>query len=137
MGEESDEYGLYLYSDFFEKYYTKTKSNLMHLYAHLYSGNNLIYRGIIDYTTVVHNVRDNTLSFEATDAIGVLIENLRKLSSFINFSQFDTGDMVTADPRAGSTIGQFIKTVINNPLPILYLINGNNRQGYGYGWIQQ
>lgn len=123
-GDETDEYGLYLYSDFFNKYYTKTKSNLMDLYVYLYSGNNLIYSGIIDYTTVVHNVRDNNLSFEATDAIGVLIENLRKLSSFINFSQFDIGDMITADPRAGSTIGQFIKTVINNPLPYNTALNG-------------
>jgi hypothetical protein len=123
-GQESDEYGLYLYSDFFNKYYTKTKSNLMDLYVYLYSGNNLIYSGIIDYSTVVHNIRDNTISFEATDAIGVLIENLRKLSSFINFSQFDTGDMITAEPRAGSTIGQFIKTVINNPLPYYTALNG-------------
>lgn len=114
-GSQTDDYGLYVYDDYFEKYYTKEKSKLMNLYVKVYMGNTQIYHGIIDFTSVSHDGKQ--LSFEAIDATGVLIENLTKLSSFVSFSQFDTGDRITADLRAGTNIRRLIEDVIKIGIP--------------------
>ena len=127
---QSNVYGLYVYEDFFDKFYTKTKSTLMNLYAKIWTisnagERNLLYHGVIDYSTVEVNEKARTISFEATDAIGVLIENLNKLGEFVEFSQFDTGDTLTAEPKAGTTIKNFILDIIENPKPYNTLLGGN------------
>lgn len=120
-GNDVDNYGLYIYKDFFDKYYTKQRSNLMEVYVNVYlqrDGNSpvSIYRGIVDFSSIQY---DNTsISFEATDATGLLIENLKKLENFICFSQYnEIGNETKALQMAGNRIGEVIQCLVRNPFP--------------------
>gem|GEM_PF-7041588 len=128
-GNDIDDYGLYIYKDFFDKYYTKQRSNLMEVYVNVYlqrDGNSPvgIYRGIVDFSSIQY---DNTsISFEATDATGLLIENLKKLENFICFSQYnEIGNETKALQMAGNRIGEVIQCLVRNPFPY----NANLRNG--------
>lgn len=122
-GNETDNYGLYIYKDFFEKYYTKKRSSLTNIYVRMWvepadGGQPYnIYTGILDYSTVKHDA--GSLSFEATDAIGLLIENLQTLKDFVHFSQHDTqnGYGMTALDAAGVNIRDFIEGIVREPFP--------------------
>gem|GEM_PF-4008288 len=111
-----DDFGLYIYKDFFTKYYTKNKSKLMNIYLEVNLGTQRIYTGIVDFGSV-SIVKNDSISFGTTDAIGVMIENMNKLADFVTFSQFDTGNQFTADIRAGSTLRSAIETVIRQGYP--------------------
>jgi len=112
---EQDNYGLYIYRDFFQNYYTRSKSPFLNIYLRVRYGNNQAFYGIIDFDSVSFN--RSSISFEAVDATGVLIENLTRLGNLINFSQFDNGDGKTADLRAGCLIKDAIETLVRYPLP--------------------
>ncbi len=115
-----DNYGLYVYRDFFEKYYTKQPSNLMDIYVNVYvqvdNVSTNIYRGVVDFGSISYD--DKSISFEATDAIGLLIENLKKLESFICFSQYnEPGNDVRHLAMAGNNIKEVIESLVRNPFP--------------------
>jgi hypothetical protein len=114
-GESIDNFGLYMYRDYFEKFYPKEKSSFLNAYLQISVGNTLLFTGIIDFTTV--KTDKGIISFEAVDAIGVLIDNLEKMNDFVSFSQFDTGDYVTVNERAGTTLKNFLEAIIRKPFP--------------------
>lgn len=110
-----DEYSRFMYADFVNKYYEKSKCSLMNLYVRLKLDGITIYTGIVDYTSVT--MSHSEILFEATDAIGAMITNLNKLSGFINFAQFDIGDGVTANTDSGCTIYSALTSIIRNQYP--------------------
>lgn len=115
-----DNYGLYVYRDFFEKYYTKQPSNLMDVYVNVYvqidNVSTNIYRGVVDFGSISYD--DKSISFEATDATGLLIENLKKLESFICFSQYsEPGNDVRYLAMAGNNIKEVIESLVRSPFP--------------------
>lgn len=114
-GETTDNYGLYIYREYFTKYFTKEKSSFMDAYLQVMVGNKLMFTGIVDYSTV--SITKNSITFDAIDAIGVLVDNIQKIGNVLEFSQFDTGDHITADKRAGTTIGDFLSAIVKNPFP--------------------
>ena len=124
-GDENDNFGLYIYRDFFDKYYVKNKSNLMNIYGKITMGDETIYRGVVDFNSV--SIGRNSLSFELIDSIGITVENINKLESFVEFSQFEsmTGGVI-ADKRAGSSIGDLINSAISTPCPYSHALNNQN-----------
>ena len=114
-GEAVDNFGLYIYRDYFDKFYSKEKSGLLNIYLRVSIDDTLLFTGIIDFSTV--QVEKQSVSFEAIDGVGVLIDNLEKMDGFLAFSQFDMGDYITADKRAGMTLRTFLETVIRTPFP--------------------
>jgi hypothetical protein len=113
-----DNYGLYIYRDYFQKYYTKSASNVTDILVQLKdtSTNKVLFTGLIDFNTVKRTKK--AITFEAIDAIGLLADNARKLNSIVHFSQFDTGgDGTIAEKKAGTTLKQFAETLIRTPFP--------------------
>lgn len=106
---------LYLYHDYFDRYYTKQPSPLMDLYLAVDVGNERLFTGCVDFASV--NITKTEVSFEAIDAIGVLIENVNKLANFVGVAQFDVGDNTTADPRSGTTLRDFLYKLVVQPFP--------------------
>jgi hypothetical protein len=136
-GNQSDNYGAYIYKDYFDKYYTKEPSKLMHLYitVSIVRDSNIsesIYKGIIDYSTM--KIEKDSISFEATDSIGALIENLKKLADFVDFSQFDilNGASDIAILMAGTTLRGFILNLLSHPMPYRHKLRETNLQFYIY-----
>jgi len=121
-GGETDNYGLYIYRNFFDKYYVKNKSKIMDVYGKITLGNNKTYEGLVDFNSV--KIDRNNISFELIDSIGVTIGNLQKLESFVEFSQFDIGgDGTIANTKAGTTLRQFANTMIRTPFPYNHELN--------------
>lgn len=115
-GNQTDNFGLYIYRDYFDKYYVKNRSNISNIYGEIEIDGNRTYIGMVDFNSV--NIERNQVTFDLVDVTGLTIENIKKLQSFIEFSQFDTGgNGLAADTRAGTTIGQFINTMIKQPFP--------------------
>jgi hypothetical protein len=115
-GNQTDNFGLYIYRDYFDKYYVKNRSNISNIYGEIEIDGNRTYIGMVDFNSV--NIERNQVTFDLIDVTGLTIENIKKLQSFIEFSQFDTGgNGLAADTRAGTTIGQFINTMIKQPFP--------------------
>lgn len=114
-GEAVDNFGLYIYRDYFQSFYSKEKSRFLNAYLKVSLGNTLLFTGIVDFTTV--EIDRKSISFEAVDAIGVLIDNLEKMDNFICFSQFDTGNYITANRRAGTTLKAFLEAIVRSPFP--------------------
>lgn len=114
---EVNEYGLYIYSDAVQNYYTKKQSPFLDVYISVYIDNMKVYHGVIDRNSI--SISNKQVSFEATDALGVLIENIQTLNQFVYFSQFDTenGFGNNALLHAGTTIGDFIEALIRKPFP--------------------
>lgn len=113
-----DNYGLYIYRDYFQKYYTKSASNVTDILVQLKdaSTNKVLFTGLIDFNTVERTKK--AITFEAIDAIGLLVDNARKLNGIVHFSQFDTGgDGTIAEKKAGTTLKQFIETLVRTPFP--------------------
>lgn len=113
-----DNYGLYIYRDYFQKYYTKSASNITDILVQLKdtSTNKVLFTGLIDFNTVQRTKKE--ITFEAIDAIGLLVDNARKLNGIVHFSQFDTGgDGTIAEKNAGTTLKQFAETLIRTPFP--------------------
>ncbi|MDY0388340.1 MAG: hypothetical protein RBT65_14720 [Methanolobus sp.] len=113
-----DNYGLYIYRDYFQKYYTKSASNVTDILVQLkdVSTNKVLFTGLIDFNTVERTKK--AITFEAIDAIGLLADNARKLNGIVHFSQFDTGgDGTIAEKKAGTTLKQFTETLIKTPFP--------------------
>lgn len=113
-----DNYGLYIYRDYFQKYYTKANSSVTDILVQLKdtSNNKVLFTGLIDFNTV--QISKKAITFEAIDAIGLLVDNARKLNGIVHFSQFDTGgDGTIAEKKAGATLKQFIKTLVRTPFP--------------------
>jgi hypothetical protein len=113
-----DNYGLYIYRDYFQKYYTKSASNITDILVQLKdtSTNKVLFTGLIDFNTVERTKK--AITFEAIDAIGLLVDNARKLNGIVHFSQFDTGgDGTIAEKKAGTTLKQFIETLVRTPFP--------------------
>lgn len=113
-----DNYGLYIYRDYFQKYYTKSASNITDILVQLKdtSTNKVLFTGLIDFNTVQRTKK--AITFEAIDAIGLLVDNAQKLNGIVHFSQFDTGgDGTIADKSAGTTLKQFAETLIRTPFP--------------------
>lgn len=113
-----DNYGLYIYRDYFQKYYTKANSSVTDILVQLKdtSNNKVLFTGLIDFNTV--QISKKAITFEAIDAIGLLVDNARKLNGIVHFSQFDTGgDGTIAEKKAGVTLKQFIETLVRTPFP--------------------
>jgi hypothetical protein len=113
-----DNYGLYIYRDYFQKYYTKANSSVTDILVQLKdtSNNKVLFTGLIDFNTV--QISKKAITFEAIDAIGLLVDNARKLNGIVHFSQFDTGgDGTIAEKKAGATLKQFIETLVRTPFP--------------------
>lgn len=113
-----DNYGLYIYRDYFQKYYTKSASNVTDILAQVKntSTGEVLFTGLIDFNTVQRNKK--AITFEAIDAIGLLADNAQKLNGIVHFSQFDTGgDGTIAEKKAGTTLKQFAETLIKRPFP--------------------
>ena len=110
-----DEYGMFVYKDYFNTFYTMEPSSLTNIILEITRGNDKIYTGVVDFNSVT--ISQKSIDFTATDGMGLLIENLKKLNGIVNFSQFDKGNMLIADQRAGITIRQFINMIIKNPFP--------------------
>jgi hypothetical protein len=113
-----DNYGLYIYRDYFQKYYTKSASNITDILVQLKdtSTNKVLFTGLIDFNTVQRTKK--AITFEAIDAIGLLVDNAQKLNGIVHFSQFDTGgDGTIANKNAGTTLKQFAETLIRTPFP--------------------
>lgn len=113
-----DNYGLYIYRDYFQKYYTKSASNVtdIPLQVKNASTGEILFTGLIDFNTVERTKK--AITFEAIDAIGLLVDNARKLNGIVHFSQFDTGGYGTiAEKKAGTTLKQFAETLIRMPFP--------------------
>lgn len=110
-----NEYGEYIYADYFSKYYTRERSNLMNLTITITQDGQLIYTGIIDYASV--KIQRDRLSFSATDAIGLLIENVGKANEFVSFSQFDRNGIIRRDLRAGGAVADVVEAFIKDMIP--------------------
>ena len=110
-----DTFGSYIYDDYYQNYYTVEPSNLMDIVIEIYKNNTKIYSGLVDFSSV--KITRQTIEFSATDAVGLLIENLRKMNKVVTFSQFDKFNNLAADTRAGSTIQDFLNTIIYQPFP--------------------
>lgn len=113
-----DNYGLYIYRDYFQKYYTKSASNVTDILAQVKNASTgeILFTGLIDFNTV--QISKKAITFEAIDAIGLLADNARKLNGIVHFSQFDTGgDGTIAEKKAGTTLKQFTETLIKTPFP--------------------
>ena len=113
-----DDYGLYIYRDYFQTYYTKSASSVtdIPLQVKNASTGEILFTGLIDFNTV--QISKKAITFEAIDAIGLLADNARKLNGIVHFSQFDTGgDGTIAEKKAGTTLKQFTETLIKTPFP--------------------
>lgn len=113
-----DEYDRFMYADFVEKYYEKIPSVFMNLYVRLSKGDEVLFTGIVDATSITNS--QNQISIESVDSLGVVIENIKKLSGFVHFAQFDTGlsgENVLANIDSGATIYSAIRDIIKNKYP--------------------
>ncbi len=122
-----DNYGLYIYRDYFQKYYTKSASNITDILVQLKdtSTNKVLFTGLIDFNTVQRTKK--AITFEAIDAIGLLVDNARKLNGIVHFSQFDTGgDGTIAEKKAGTTLKQFIETLVRTPFPYNHALSSGS-----------
>jgi hypothetical protein len=122
-----DNYGLYIYRDYFQKYYTKSASNVTDILVQLKdaSTNKVLFTGLIDFNTVERTKK--AITFEAIDAIGLLVDNARKLNGIVHFSQFDTGgDGTIAEKKAGTTLKQFAETLIRTPFPYKHSLSSDS-----------
>jgi hypothetical protein len=122
-----DDYGLYIYRDYFQKYYTKSASNITDIPVQLKdaSTDKVLFTGLVDFNTV--QISKKAITFEAIDAIGLLVDNARKLNGIVHFSQFDTGgDGTVAEKKAGTTLKQFAETLIRTPFPYQHSLASNS-----------
>ena len=122
-----DNYGLYIYRDYFQKYYTKSASNVTDILVQVKNASTgeILFTGLIDFNTVQRSKKE--ITFEAIDAIGLLVDNARKLNGIVHFSQFDTGgDGTIAEKRAGTTLKQFIETLVRTPFPYNHVLSSGS-----------
>lgn len=122
-----DNYGLYTYRDYFQKYYTKSASNVTDILTQVKNASTgeILFTGLIDFNTV--QISKKAITFEAIDAIGLLADNARKLNGIVHFSQFDTGgDGTIAEKKAGTTLKQFTETLIKRPFPYQHSLSSDS-----------
>lgn len=110
-----NEFGSYIFKEDYASYYTKEPSSLMNILLEIYSDGIKIYSGLVDFNSV--SISRNSIDFTTTDAIGLLIENMKKLNGIVEFSQFDRDSNLVADWRAGSNIRDFIDSIVSSPFP--------------------
>lgn len=122
-----DNYGLYIYRDYFQKYYTKSASSITDILAQVKNASTgeILFTGLVDFDTV--QISKKAITFEAIDAIGLLSDNAKKLNGIVHFSQFDTGgDGTIAEKKAGTTLKQFAETLIKTPFPYQHSLASNS-----------
>lgn len=111
VDEDMQPDGSYVYAENFNKYFTQAPSKLTNIVVTLTDDNNIIYRGLIDITSVSKSKK--SISFTATDYIGLLAENIKALDGCIAWAQYSRNlSSDVALPYCGTTINAFIKFLL-------------------------
>lgn len=115
--EDADEYGLYLYRENFQDFYTKKPSNLLNVMVEVALDGKTVYLGIIDSSTISYD--KHSLSFGATDILGITAENVKLLKTHLAWAQYSGRPQeALADKRSGMTLNDFMQALLYYGFPL-------------------
>lgn len=103
--------GTYAYADHFKKFFTSEPSRLTEIITTLYDDNVPIFLGLLDFSSIAWDRR--RVSFTATDAIGVIAENIKAITGCIAWAEYSSNlTSHAALPYCGTTIHGFMNFIL-------------------------
>jgi hypothetical protein len=103
--------GTYIYKDFFKRFFTSKPLKLLNLETILTNNGSVIHRGFVDYSTIQYDHK--SISFTATDIIGVLIESIAAINGCICWAGYSKSlTDYKALPYCGTTLHGFMNFLL-------------------------